>query len=69
MIAHAICFGVFASVLVLIYGLAIRPMKRRIVELEEARTTIPTGRDTIPSPSERSQAWTFRIECKIGRGV
>lgn len=71
MISHALCFGAFAATLVLIYGLVIRPMKARLAELESTRGTIlppEPQRDTIPSSVQpRSQAWTVRIECRVGR--
>jgi len=62
MIAHALCFGVFAAVLILIYGLVILPLRRQVRDLESQEP-----RDTIPSPANRSQSWVIRIECKIGR--
>lgn len=63
MIAHVLCFGVFAAVLILIYGLVILPLRKRVADLESGEP-----RDTIPSPGLiRPQSWTLRIECKIGR--
>jgi hypothetical protein len=62
MIAHAICFGVFAAVLILIYGLVILPLRKRVADLESGE-----ARDTVPSLVHRPQSWTLRIECKIGR--
>lgn len=64
MIAHAICFGVFAALLILIYGLVIRPLRQRVRGLESQEP-----RDTIPSPgSIQPHAWTIRIECRVWRG-
>lgn len=62
MIAHALCFGVFAAVLILIYGLVILPLRKRMADLESGEP-----RDTVPSNMNRPQLWTLRIECKIGR--
>jgi len=60
-IAHAICFGVFAAVLILIYGLVILPLRKRVLDLESGEP-----RDTVPSLVHRPR-WILRIECKIGR--
>jgi hypothetical protein len=63
MIAHAICFGVFAAVMVLLYGFVIRPLRQRVRELESQEP-----RDTIPSLGTGQRAWTVRIECRVWRG-
>jgi hypothetical protein len=63
MIAHAICFGVFATVMVLLYGLVIRPLQQRVRELESQES-----RDTIPSLGTGQRVWTVRIECRVWRG-
>ncbi len=64
MIAYAGCGALFALLMLFMYCAFIRPLRRRVEDLEAKSRG---ERDTIPSASPRT-GWLFRVECKLVRG-